>query len=250
MRHDRALNAPRIRIGKLFARNMQFLQSATPTSLVLLGCCRVYIRCDLGSGMDFGINKLLSRRHQYGWLVASFLFGITCWLTFIVFFRGSAVKVDQGISSGQSQIEDEVDASIPRPTLSPADVVTLQVNSIRDAIVDPTKLKVCYSLASPENRKHTGPLRRFAEIVMLPPYDRLAKCVDWQVGGAVIENDLAAVLVSTISQDGGVSGFRFILQRHDSSMRNCWLTEGVQCLAEESMDGSRGTQNESNRKLE
>ncbi len=200
--------------------------------------------------MDFGIVKMFSRRHQYGWLVASFLFGITCWLTFIVFFRGSAVKVDLGIRSGQSQIEDEVDASIPRPTFSPADVVTLQVNSIRDALVDTTKLKVCYSLASPENRKHTGPLRRFAEIVMLPPYDRLAKCVDWQVGGAVIENDLAAVLVSTISQDGSVSGFRFILQRHDSSMRNCWLTEGVQCLAEESMDGSRVTENESNRKLE
>ncbi len=200
--------------------------------------------------MDFGIATVFSRRNQYGWLVASFLFGITCWLTFIVFSRENAVKDDLGKSGGQSQIEEEVDASIPRPTLSPADVVTLQVNSIRDAMVDITKLKVCYSLASPENRKHTGPFRRFAEIVMLPPYDRLAKCVDWQVGGAVIENDLAAVLVSTISQDGGVSGFRFILQRHGPSTRNCWLTEGVQFLAEESMDGRRGDENESDRKLE
>lgn len=190
----------------------------------------------------------LSRRHQNGWLAASFLFGITCWLTFLVFIRGNSVPLDLKRSSVQNQVEDEVDASIPQPKLSPSEVVTLQVNSIRDAVNDVTKLKVCYSLASPENRKHTGPFRRFAQIVMLTPYDRLAKCVDWQVGGEVIEKDLAAVLVSTISHEGGVSGFRFILQRHDSS--NCWLTEGVQFLDEESIDGSRGTENELDRKLE
>ncbi len=200
--------------------------------------------------MYFGMVKIFSRRHQYGWLVASFLFGITCWLTFLVLFRRNAVSVDQEKSFVQQQIDDEVDASIPQPKLDPSDVVTLQVNSIRDALVDPAKLKVCYSLASPVNRKHTGPFRRFSEIVMLPPYDRLAKSVDWQVGGAVIEDDLAAVLVSTISENGGVSGFRFILQRHDSSIGNCWLTEGVQFLAEESIDGSRGTENELDRKLE
>ena len=206
--------------------------------------------------MEFGLDNVFLKRPQYGWpqygwLVASFLFGITCWLTFIVFFRGSAVSVDPESSFVQKPMDEyEVDASIPQPKLNPSDVVTLQVNSIRDAVVDTTKLRVCYSLASPENRKHTGPFRRFAEIVMLPPYDRLARGVDWQVGGAVIENDLAAVLVSTISENGGVSGFRFILQRHDTSVGNCWLTEGVQFLAEESIDGSRGNENELDRKLE
>lgn len=200
--------------------------------------------------MGFEAGKWHVSRQQTVLLFASFLVGIITWLTFIVLFRGSQDQAESKSSNYQNQIQDDFDADIPQPQFSPSDVVTLQVNSIRDAVGDRAKLKVCYSLASPENRKHTGPFQRFAEIVMLPPYDRLATCIDWQVGGAVIDKDLAAVLVSTITLNGEVSGFRFILKRQASSMRKCWLTEGVQLLEEELVDLTQDTGNELDRKLE
>ena len=200
--------------------------------------------------MGFEVGKMLAGRLQNVLLVASLLLGITSWLAFNVMFRGSNDESKHRASSVQNQIQDDFDLDIPQPQLSPSDVVKLQVNSIRDAVGDIAKLKVCYSLASPENRKHTGPFRKFAEIVMLPPYDRLSTCVDWQVGGAVIDKDLAAVLVSTISSDGEISGFRFILRVQACSLGNCWLTEGVQLLAEELVDLTQVTGNELDRKLE
>ena len=187
--------------------------------------------------------KTFSMRQKYGWIALCFIVGIACWLAFSKLIVSTS-------AIGQMQVDQEVDTSIPQPGLSPADVVTLQVNSIRNAVGDLEKLKVCYSLASPENRKATGPFSRFSELVMLPPYDRLANCVDWQIGGTVVEQDFAAVLVSTISEGGDVSGFRFILQRQDFKARSCWLTEGVQNLVEESVDWQQDPEIVLDRKFE
>lgn len=187
-----------------------------------------------------------SKHRKLGWLLASFVVGAACWWTFSVVLRERSDRIELG----GTQIEKEIDSSIPQPKLSPSDVVTLQVNSLRDGVVDKNKLKVCYSLASPENRKSTGPFSRFAELVMAPPYDRLANCEDWQVGGTFIDKNLAAVLVSAISNEGEVSAFRFILQRQDYPRPECWLTEGVQFLDEESVGWRPYTETELDRKVE
>ena len=189
---------------------------------------------------------LLSLRQKLGWLLASFAVGIACWTTFAVILCGRP----NGIELAGLQLENEVDANIPQPKLSPLDVVTLQMNSIRDGVEDITKLRVCYSLASPENRKSTGPFSKFAELVMSPPYDRLAMSEDWQVGGSFIEKEFAAVLVSAISKEGEVSAFRFILQRQDSPRPGCWLTEGVQFLEEEPAGWRPNREKELERKVE
>ncbi|MCC6509139.1 MAG: hypothetical protein IT423_08535 [Pirellulaceae bacterium] len=105
---------------------------------------------------------------------------------------------------------------------------------------DSSRLKVCYSLASPENRHFTGPFARFAQMLMTPPYDSIATSAEWQLGTTAIESDFAAVLVSTISSDGNLRTFRFILQRHsDSPYEGCWLTEAVQVLEQVQVSGVR-----------
>ena len=188
------------------------------------------------------MRKFTTRNQVYG-LTACFVVGISCWFTFVFFVSG--------INSSEPLIvEQELDTSIPQPDLSPADVVTMQVHSIRSAVFDPKKLGVCYSLASPENRLQTGPFSRFSELVMQPPFDRLANCVDWQLGGTVLDKDFAAVFVSVVSKDGVASGFRFILRQQELEGRRCWLTEGVQVLAEESLDLWRDYENDMERKIE
>ena len=173
------------------------------------------------------MKKAIPAKVKVKWLFACFLNGIACWLTFSVLSKGTtAVR--------QLQIDKDFDASVSQAALSPSDVVTLQVRSIRESIDDEEKLKVCYSLASKENRRHTGPFSRFSKMVTLPPYDRLANCVDWQLGGTVVDKEFAAVLVSTVSNQGDISGFRFILQRQACDGEICWMTEGVDHLVEHS----------------
>lgn len=169
---------------------------------------------------------------NYQGMVACFLVGIACWLTFSVWSRG-------GNSSRYTTVDKDFDADVPQEGFEPSDVVTLQVRSLQASVEDTTKLRVCYSLASPENRSHTGPFSRFSSMVRLPPYDRLAQCVDWQLGGTVVDKNFAAVLVSTVSRDGEICGFRFVLQRQKCNNKVCWMTEGVEHLVEKTIDLER-----------
>lgn len=160
------------------------------------------------------MTNTTTRWRRIGFVGACFILGSLCWSVF------SSVGGDQF-----------VDTDIPKSHFSPAEVVTLQVQSIRDSIADPERLAICYSLASPENREVTGPFANFAHMIMTPPYDRMAKCRDWQVGSASIEKGYAAVLVSTVSNDGDATAFRFLMHQHDQApYKGCWLTEAVQVL--------------------
>lgn len=157
-------------------------------------------------------------------LTSCVVLGSLCWNAFSSW--GSA------LDQSKQGIDQYVDFSIPQPDYSPAEVVTLQIESMRDSASSPERLTTCYSLASPQNREITGPIERFGAMVMMPPYDRLARCQAWQVGRPVIDQDHAAVLVSTISSDGSGVAFRFLLRLHtEHPFDGCWLTEAVQVLA-------------------
>ena len=169
------------------------------------------------------MTNTATRWQRIGFVGACFILGSLCWSIFSTV--GGPSKADT---------PDEhrfINTDIPKSHFSPAEVVALQVQSIRDSIKAREQLVVCYSLASPQNREVTGPFARFAEMIMTPPYDRLAVCTDWQVGVAAIEKDYAAVLVSTVSKDGETTAFRFLLHRHEEApYKGCWLTEAVQVL--------------------
>jgi hypothetical protein len=174
--------------------------------------------------------SLLRKLSQQGWLVAFFMVGICCWLLFGQTLRRILLEPRRTAQHEVTDADPEVDSTIPHPSLSPSDVVTKQVDSIRASLRDSEKLIVCYSLASVENRKQTGPLSRFAQLVMTAPYDKLAKSEDWQLGSTTFADGFAAVLVSTTSKEGDLSAFRFILHKGEGALSDCWLTEGVYSL--------------------
>ncbi len=124
--------------------------------------------------------------------------------------------------------DPDVDVQIADAGLTPEQVVGLQIESIHDSAGEPERLRVCYSLASPNNRSLTGPLEYFAEIVVAPPYDHLAQADDWQIGEATIREGYAAVLVSVIHKDQPYA-YRFLLsQQPEPPYKGCWMTDGVE----------------------
>ncbi|MEZ6137414.1 MAG: hypothetical protein R3C53_21200 [Pirellulaceae bacterium] len=122
-----------------------------------------------------------------------------------------------------------VDSDIASPELEPREVVLLQLESMRASLDDVEQLKACFSLASPSNRELTGPFEQFAEMVYTPPYDVLLGKGQLQVGSAVVENEVAAVLVTAIDTAGRPNAFRFVLVKQSlPPYEDCWMTEAVQ----------------------
>lgn len=121
------------------------------------------------------------------------------------------------------------DPHVASPSLSPIEVVRMQVESLRATRHDPSALRVCYGLAAPSNREQTGPFEKFAQMVAESPYDALGAAESWQVGGATLEGDFAAALVTTIAADGTPNAFRFVLEKQSiDPFEDCWMTVAVQ----------------------
>ncbi|MCA9129569.1 MAG: hypothetical protein KDB22_20925 [Planctomycetales bacterium] len=146
--------------------------------------------------------------------------------------RSGAVVTAAGKNLDSGQIVDSdsfVDPSIPSTAFTPGDVVRMQVESMRSAVDDPDQLRVCYSLAAPSNRAHTGPIERFSAMLAAPPYNSLATSPRWQVGEAQFEGNFAALLVTTVDDDLAPEAFHFLLERQsEAPYEDCWMTVAVQ----------------------
>jgi len=160
------------------------------------------------------------------------------WLVLFVtgmFLAWGAQQLARSTVPGQSHLRDEladyVDTTLPRPELTPEQVVSKQVESMRASWLDHDRLRECYSFAAPSNRAVTGPFERFANLVRSSPYDNLGTCQAYQVGKAVVEGNSAAVLVSLHTSDDQSLAFRFLLSKQsEAPYEDCWMTEGVYAL--------------------
>ena len=59
----------------------------------------------------------------------------------------------------------------PGPELTPQLVVDIQLQALQQAGDGREGIATCFEFASPSNRKKTGPLERFTQMVSGPPYD-------------------------------------------------------------------------------
>ena len=65
----------------------------------------------------------------------------------------------------------EVLGARPGPELTPQLVVDIQLQALQQAGDGREGIATCFEFASPSNRKKTGPLERFTQMVSGPPYD-------------------------------------------------------------------------------
>ncbi len=199
------------------------------------------------------VRSLEKRTHHrvLGHLAVSALFLLAGLATtrILIFLQGSA----GGTLFRSAEVADatdddpDIDPKVADVGYTPEQVVELQIRSIQNSLTDPEKLRVCYSLASPANRSMTGPIARFAEMVVAPPYDQLALAKDWQVGKAEVKG-IYAVVLATATSDDDIHAFRFMLrQQSDAPYENIWMTEGVEPLSQISFNEAGSNTEESPR---
>lgn len=118
----------------------------------------------------------------------------------------------------------------PNPSLSPRDVVGIQVGALKNNDVPYANrgIEVTYKFASPANKQMTGPLERFKAMVLNPVYGPLIHHRRASFENVKIDGDAARIDVILLSKEDEYSGFRFILSRqHGNRYEGCWMTDAV-----------------------
>ncbi len=115
----------------------------------------------------------------------------------------------------------------PNPELTPKEVVEIQLAGLADAH-SANGVEQCFLFASPGNKLTTGPLNRFAAMVVQPPFAVMSKQVSTLIGDPVIEGEEAMVMVSMLDEADEVHVFEFHLAKQsEKEVRDCWMTNGV-----------------------
>lgn len=116
---------------------------------------------------------------------------------------------------------------LPTPSLSPEEVVNIQVDALRASSQGFGALQ-CYCFAAPANRLVTGPIERFTRMVRKPPFDLIGKAATCSVGTADIRGDLARSTVAVVGEDHQLRVFSWLLRKQqEAPYESCWLTVGV-----------------------
>ncbi|WP_428307219.1 hypothetical protein [Lacipirellula sp.] len=145
-----------------------------------------------------------------------------------IYWSVNASSSIAGIDSNELVGIDLSSVVFPSPSLTPEEVVRLQLKGLSDPKRDGVGVLQCFCLASPANRSVTGPLKRFGEMVRNAPFDAMTSPYAVLVGRPQRDNDVAKLLVSIIDGEHNVRVFAFVLSRQDEEpFTNCWMTDAV-----------------------
>ena len=96
----------------------------------------------------------------------------------------------------------------PDPSLSPQDVVSIQIEALRnnDVPYEDRGIEVTFNFASPANKRMTGPLERFKVMVRSPIYGPMINHRTARYENLMVEGDIAQIDVILNSQQGEYLG--------------------------------------------
>ena len=135
-----------------------------------------------------------------------------------------AALLASGLAAG------EFDQARPDPSLSPEEVVRIQVGALgeNDNPNPDSGIETTFRFASPANRVMTGPIERFKVMVHGPNYAPMVDHRSASFENLAIDGDNAMIDVIVLSKDDLFLGYRFTLSRQvRGSCPGCWMTDGV-----------------------
>jgi len=127
-----------------------------------------------------------------------------------------------------SEIKTSDSTRQPHPSLSPAQVVYLQLLALQTHGAAEEGVRQCYQFASPANRRAIGSLDAFAEVLRADAYSPMLKMAGFELGPLQRMGDTSVQPVRIRSMDGRTLFYSFMLRiQADPLYNGCWMTEGV-----------------------
>mgnify|MGYP001024303656 CR=1 FL=1 len=123
----------------------------------------------------------------------------------------------------------ELEQFEPVPTLSPAEVVTIQLQALRSNDESDKGIEIAFRFASPRNRRFTGPVSKFASLFESETFSPMLDPADTEFLRPRKSATVVIQPVRLIARDGRVLIYLFLLSKQNQDpYRDCWMVEGVQ----------------------
>ena len=157
-----------------------------------------------------------------------------CWgAVLFVVLATTAVRAETGAGPGGGRAGPVPADSLPAPdsTLSPGEVVRLQVRALgrNDTPYEGAGIETAFNLASPANRRATGPLGRFRTLFDTPAYAPMVDHRGATFSEVQVRGDGARVGVLLTEAEGTRVGYLFQLSKQTAPpYEGCWMTDAVQ----------------------
>jgi hypothetical protein len=119
---------------------------------------------------------------------------------------------------------------LPDPTLSPAEVIDIQLSALQanDTPQPDAGIAQTWAFAHPDNKRVTGPLPRFAQMIKGPQYQVLLDHRSHEINEVARTDDQAAFAVIVTTRTGNVVGFRWaVAPVADGEHAGAWMTIAV-----------------------
>jgi len=138
-------------------------------------------------------------------------------------FAGGALAAD---ATGST--EDPLsDALVPRPGLSPGEVIRIQLEALRHNDERDRGIEVAFRFASPANRESTGPLSRFVRMIKQGPYALMLDFHEASYGTVEVREDRARQRVTLTGPRARVSYWFYLSRQSKAPFADCWMTDAV-----------------------
>jgi hypothetical protein len=122
--------------------------------------------------------------------------------------------------------------ALPRPSaeLQPGEVVQIVIDALanNDYPFPDAGIESTFNFASPANKVHTGPLRRFVTLVKGPVFSAMINHRDSTLSEVILEGNKALRLVQIVGANYETFYFAFRLGlQQEGDYAGMWLTEAV-----------------------
>ena len=119
----------------------------------------------------------------------------------------------------------------PNNGIEPYQVVKIQLRSLKNND-DPFKnagIEQTWEFAHPNNKKFTGPLEKFKNLLKSDSYKMLLNHVEHNIVEVKTTDSIAAYQVTVLGEGKNYYKFRWIVEKYDfdGPLKNCWLTTAV-----------------------
>ena len=119
------------------------------------------------------------------------------------------------------------DALVPRPGLSPGEVIRIQLEALRHNDDGDRGIAIAFRFASPANRVQTGPLPRFVRMIRQGPYALMLDFREASYGTVEVRESVARQRVTLTGARARISYWFYLSRQSKAPFAGCWMTDAV-----------------------